>query len=100
MNTPISERISRRFSFVLKDGTELFPIRMKRRANGRVSFRVSPGGTGGNTLAAGQEVDEETMVALVLGNGFSVRCTSLDGETKGLYKACGRSVREVRRLSA
>lgn len=35
MNTPISERISRRFSFVLKDGTELFPIRMKRRAAGR-----------------------------------------------------------------
>jgi hypothetical protein len=34
MNTPISERISRRFSFVLKDGTKLFPICMKRRANG------------------------------------------------------------------
>ena len=100
MNTPISERISRRFSFVLKDGTELFPIRMKRRANGRVSFRVSPGGAGGNTLAAGREVDEDTMVALVLGNGFSVRCASLDGATLGLYKARGRSVHEVRRLSA
>ena len=100
MNTPIAERISRRFSFVLKDGTELFPIRMKRRANGRISFRVSPGGAGGNTLAAGREVDEDTMVALVLGNGFSVRCASLDGATLGLYKARGRSVREVRRLSA
>lgn len=100
MSTPISERISRRFSFILKDGTELFPIRIKRRANGRVSFRVSPGGTGGNTLAVGREVDEETMVALVLRNGFSVRCASLDGETLGLYKAAGRSVREVRQLSA
>lgn len=91
------ERISRRFSFVLNNGTEVFPVQMKRRDTGTIAFRISAGGTGGNTLEASEEVDEETMVRKVLEEGFAVRCKSLDGNTNGLYKHGHRSVREVRR---
>jgi len=91
------ERISRKFSFVLNNGTEVFPVQMKRRDTGSIAFRISPGGTGGNTLEASEEVEEETMVRKVLNEGYAVRCRSLDGNTNGLYKHGHRSVREVRR---
>ena len=95
---PISqERMSRRFSFILNNGIEVFPVQMTRRDTGKIAFRVSPGGTGGNTLDATEEVDEETMVSLVLEQGYAVRCKSLDGHKNGLYKHGHRSVREVRR---
>jgi hypothetical protein len=90
------ERISRQFSFILHTGTEVFPVQMKRRDTGTVAYRISPGGKRGNTLAAGEEVDEETMVWRVLHEGYAVRCRSLDGTTHGLYKHGHRSVREVR----
>ena len=93
----LQERISRIFSFILNNGTEVFPVQMKRRDTGTIAFRVSPGGTGGNTLEASEEVDEETMVRKVLEEGYAVRCKSLDGSTNGLYKHGHRSVREVRR---
>ena len=97
-NMPVAqERISRRFSFVLNNGTEVFPVQMKRRNTGTIAFRISAGGTGGNTLEASEEVDEETMIRKVLEEGFAVRCRSLDGNTNGLYKHGHRSVREVRR---
>ena len=91
------ERMSRRFSFILNNGTEVFPVQMKRRDTGTIAFRVSPGGTSGNTLEASEEVDEETMVRKVLEEGYAVRCRSLDGNTNGLYKHGHRSVREIRR---
>jgi hypothetical protein len=91
------ERISRKFSFILNNGTEVFPIKIMRRETGVIAFRVSPGGTGGNTIEAGEEVDEDTMVRKVLEEGYAVRCKSLDGNTHGLYKPGERSVREVRR---
>jgi len=91
------ERISRAFSFILNNGTEVFPVQMKRRDTGVIAFRVSPGGTGGNTLSASEEVDEETMVRRVIKEGYAVRCKSLDGNTNGLYKHGHRSVREIRR---
>lgn len=91
------ERISRRFSFILNNGTEVFPVQMKRRDTGTIAFRISPGGTGGNTLEASEEVDEETMVRKVLEEGYAVRCKSVDGNTNGLYKHGHRSVREIRR---
>lgn len=90
------DRISRKFSFVLNNGAEVFPVRMKRRDTGTIAFRISAGGTGGNTLEASEEVDEETMMRKVLEEGFAVRCISLDGNTNGLYKHGHRSVREVR----
>lgn len=89
------ERVSRRVRFILKNGLEVFPVMMKRRDTGNLAFRVSRGGTGGNTLACGEEVDEETMLRKILDQGFAVRCTSLDGSTKGLYRISGRAVHEV-----
>lgn len=89
-------RFSRAFSFVLKTGEEVFPIQMKRRDTGKIAFRISRGGTGGNTLESGKEVDEVTMIRKVLDDGYAVRCSSLDGKTKDLYKHGRRSVREVR----
>lgn len=90
-------RVSRRFSFLLANGTEVFPVQMKRRDNGLVAFRVS---AGGNTLADSEDVDEETMCERVLKQAYAVRCSSLDGKTTGLYKPGHRAVREVRRNSA
>jgi hypothetical protein len=91
------DRFSRAFSFLLNNGIELFPVKMKRRDTGVVAFRISKGGTAGNTLEAGEEVDEETMIHKVLSLGYAVRCSSIDGSTKGLYKPNERSVCEVRR---
>ncbi|QKE37571.1 hypothetical protein [Ferrovum myxofaciens] len=91
------ERISRKFSFILNNGAEVFPIQMKRRDTGTIAFRISLGGTDGNTLKACEEVDEETMVRKVLEEGYAVRCKSLDGNKHGLYKHGHRSVREIRR---
>lgn len=91
------DRFSRAFSFVLNNGTELFPVQMKRRSTGIVAYRISCGGANGNTLEAGEEADEATMIHKVLDLGFAVRCSSLDGKTKGLYKSNQRAVRDVRR---
>ncbi len=88
-------RISRKFCFVLNNGTKVFPAQMERRDTGNIAFRVSPGGTGGNTLEATLEVDEETMVHKVLKEGWAVRCKSVNGKTNGLYKHGHRSVSEV-----
>lgn len=93
------DRFSRAFCFVLESGKEIYPVRMKRRETGNIAFRVSPGGAGGNTVKASEEVDEPTMIQRVLKEGFAVRCSSLDGEVNGLYKAGHRAVREVRRAA-
>lgn len=93
----LSDLFSRRFSFVLKTGEELFPVRMKNRQTGQVSFRVSKGGTGGNTKESGIEVeDENEMVRYVLELGYGVRAATLDNKKYGLYKPDGRSVAQVR----
>lgn len=91
------ERISQALSFILNNGSEVFPVQMKRRDTGAIAYRISRGGAGGNTLESVQEVDEATMIRKVLDLGCAVRCTSHDGATKGLYKPGQRSVREVRR---
>lgn len=93
------ERLSAAFSFELNNGIEVFPVKVKRRDTGNISFRVSRGGTGGNTIASGEEVDESTMVRKVLSDGYAVRCSSKDGATKGLYKYGHRAVREIRRAT-
>ena len=94
------DRFSSAFSFVLNTGVEIFPVRMKRRDTGNVAFRVSRGGSGGNTLEAGEEVDEPTMIRKVFDHGYAVRRRSKDGTTEGLYKPGHRSVREVKRRTA
>ncbi|MBC7609273.1 MAG: HNH endonuclease, partial [Polaromonas sp.] len=94
--TTLQETISRKFSFILNNGTEIFPVQMKRRSTGAIAFRVSPGGKGANTLEASEEVNEKTMARKVIVEGYAVRCKSLDGNTNGLYKHGHRSVREIR----
>ena len=91
------ERFSTAFSFILNSGIEVFPVQIKRRDNGNLAFRVSRGGTGGNTLKSGEEVDEATMIHKALNGNDAVRCSSTDGSTKGLYKQGHRSVREIKR---
>lgn len=94
------DRFSRAFCFILKTGNEIYPLKMKRRETGNIAFRISVGGTGGNTKKTGEEVDEATMIHKVLNEGYAVRCSSLDGKVCGLYKHGHRSVREVRRTLA
>ena len=94
------DRFCRKFSFVLASGTEVFPVMMKRRETGTIAFRVSVGGTGGNTKAAGEEASEIEMIGKVLNHGYSVRCSSLDRQTYGLYKPGERSVQAIKRYSA
>lgn len=91
----LQNRMSQKICFVLNNGTKVFPLQMERRDTGNIAFRVSPGGTGGNTLEASLEVDEETMVHKVLNEGWAVRCKSVNGKTNGLYKHGHRSVSEV-----
>lgn len=93
------DRFSKAFSFILKNGTEVFPVKMKRKETGAIAYRVSRGGTGGNTLASGEEVDEAMMIHKVVELGYAVRCSSLDGKTYGLYMLGKRSVHEMRRSS-
>lgn len=93
------ERFSLAFSFILKSGAEVFPVQMKRRSSGNVAFRISRGGTGGNTLRRGEEVEESIMIRKVLDEEYAVRCSSKDGSIRGLYKQGHRSVLEVRRHS-
>lgn len=90
------DRFSRAFCFILNTGKEIYPVKMKRRDTGNIAFRISPGGKGGNTNKASEEVDEATMIRKVLKEGYAVRCSSLDGEINGLYKRGHRSVYEVR----
>ena len=91
--------LSGAFSFVLHSGKEVFPVRMRSRKTGLSSFRVSPGGTGGNKLEATEQVDEARMISRVLVDKYAVRCISLDGEVNGQYKPDGPSVSHVKPYS-
>jgi hypothetical protein len=88
--------LSTRLIFVLHDGTRLYPTRMKNRETKKVAFRLSLGGTGGNTKEAAEEVEDESqMIELVVGQGYAVRMASERGGAKSLYKMSGRVVREA-----
>lgn len=89
------ERVSRKFSFILKSGTEVFPVLVKDRNTGNIAFRVSLGGTGSNKTVNQDQVDENTMLSRVLSQNYQVRCSSLDGKTTGMYKKGERSVERV-----
>ena len=92
----VAERVCARVRFILHDGTEMFPVRMKNRTTGKIAFRLSEGGTGGNTKEQGVEVDDEdTMIEQVCHQDMAVRLVSADGKRQGLYRSSGRSVRSV-----
>lgn len=92
----LSNRICDRVRFILHDGTEMFPVRMKNRATGLVCFRLSEGGAGGNTKERSIEIkDESDMIQKVCHEDMAVRLISSDGKRQGLYRSSGRSVRSV-----
>lgn len=77
-------------------GDKLYPVKVRNRETGKVSFRVSPGGTGGNTREAGSEVDCEFEVKrLVLDQGYAVRASTRNKSRNGLYKLGMRSIKEA-----
>lgn len=89
------ERFAKSFYLLHVNGAHLYPVRMKNRDTGRSCFRVSKGGAGGNTKAAGREVeDEETLLRLVLG-GYAVRAAQLKGGSANLYRVGDRAIREI-----
>lgn len=89
-------RLCTRVCFTLHDGSELFPVRMKNRDTGRVAFRLSEGGTGGNTKEKTiEEEDENQMIEMVCHKGMAIRLQSANGDRQGLYRKDGRSVRSV-----
>ena len=91
-----NDRICQRVKFILHDGTELYPVKMKNRQTGTVAFRLSEGGAGGNTIENTIEVaDEGEMISMVCNKGMSVRLQNADGKRQGLYTKDGRSVRNV-----
>lgn len=83
----------RSFCLIHKTGISLYPVRMKNQDTGRVAFRISAGGTGGNTKATGQEENDESRVfGCVVNEGWAVRVASLDRKIEGLYKVGHRSI--------
>ena len=88
------ERVSRKFSFILKTGVEVYPVLVKDRKTGNIAFRVSVGGKGSNKTVNQDQVDESTMITRVLSENYQVRCSSLDGKN-GMYKKGERSVERV-----
>lgn len=78
------------------DGDKLYPIRMRNRDTGKVAFRVSKGGTSGNTKDVGLEIDDEAEVRrLVHEQGYAVRAKSRKSGKEGLYKVGQRSIRQI-----
>lgn len=66
---------------------------MRNKETGKLAFRVSLGGTGGNTKEKGEELDCELKVKdLVLNHGYAVRVKTKDKKKQGLYKVGQRSI--------
>ncbi len=87
------EKFSNLFYLLHKSGEKLNPVRMQNRDTGKSSFRVSPGGTGGNTKEIGIEVDcELEMKNYVVNKGYAVRASTKNGTRKGFYKVGQRNI--------
>jgi hypothetical protein len=82
------DRCFKQFSFVLADGTEVFPVRVKCRDDTAPHYRISLGRRGGHVLISGEDVNEATMLHKVVYQGYGVRCASADGKVRGLYRHC------------
>lgn len=68
---------------------------MTNRATGRSTFRISPGGIGGNTKAVGQETDDERVVLNKVKSGWSVRAATRNRSREGLFAVGRRAIKEL-----
>jgi hypothetical protein len=83
----IDEVFGNTFCLIHASGVRLFPVRIRNRDTGKIAFRISRGGTGGNTKDAGSEETNEFVVFdRVIRDRWSVRVASLDCKIEGLYK--------------
>lgn len=90
-------RMSEAVVFELNDGRLVWPAEMRCNKTGKIAFRVSPGGTRGNTMELTQHVDEATMIRMVREHGYCVRCKERGAASpSSLYRPKGKEVREVR----
>jgi len=93
------DRFGRSFCLVHESGELLYPVRIKNLDTGRLAFRISKGGAGGNTKESGKEENDESKVHdLVRNQGWAVRASNLQKTIQGLYKVGERSIREFRDL--
>ena len=89
----IDEIFGRTFCLIHKAGVRLYPVRVKNRDSGKVAFRISSGGKGGNTKDIGsEETDESVVFGKVTVDGWAVRVASRGRKTKGLYKIGEKSI--------
>jgi len=92
----LNDAFSPLFYLLHKSGDKLYPVRMRNQDSGKRTFRVSPGGGGGNTKAMGLEIeDEQEMAQYVLERGYAVRAATLNRSRNGLFKAGHRSIVRV-----
>lgn len=88
-----ADLFSNLFYLLHQSGDKLYPVKMKNRDTGKVSFRVSKGGTGGNTKESGMEVEDEyQMKKYVLEQGYAVRASTKNKSRNGLFKTGQRSI--------
>lgn len=93
------ERFGKQFCLVHESGELLYPVRIRNRDTGRVSFRISQGGLKGNTKEVGIEEDDEAKVfSRVVNEGWAVRASSMNKKTTGLYKLGQRSIKDYKIL--
>jgi hypothetical protein len=72
------KRFSNLFYLLHKNGDKLYPVRMKNRDTGKICFRISPSGTGGNKMEMGLEIEcEHEMKNFVLQKGYPIQMPPL-----------------------
>lgn len=92
-STSENDRFGNLFYLVHESGDKLYPVRIKNRDTGKIAFRVSKGGAGGNRKDAGIEVEDEyQMKKYVLEQGYAVRASTVDKSRYGLFKIGQRSI--------
>jgi hypothetical protein len=90
-----TDLFSSAFYLLHESGDRLYPVKMKNQDTGRIAYRVSRGGTGGNTKEASLEVDEAEMVRYVTRLGYAVRASTRDRKRFGQYKVGERSIKQL-----
>lgn len=87
------------FYFEHVSGGQLYPVKVKNRDTGKVAYRLSAGGVGGNKKEVSIEIDsEQQMKKMVLEEGFAIRAASKDRKRNGLYKLGMRSINRAVRF--